>query len=144
MHELNPSVRENVDNRRPSDLRLLGDLPGRRVIAGEPDIRGWSVFDREREMPIGAVEELLVSADSGHAVFIVLNTGEVVGDSDVDYGIHGHLANRRILVPRDRLEFDIPDSRVLFAGSLHHLHCAPEYDPVSGDFGLHYDYWSAA
>ncbi len=95
-------------------------------------------------MPIGAVEDVLVSTDTARAVFAILNTGEVIGESSVDYGIHRHLSNRRILIPVDRLELDIPDSRVLFTGSLHHLHDAPEYDPVSGDLDPHYDYWAAA
>ncbi len=142
MYEPAPSAEIDVYARRPSDLQELGDLPDWRVARGEPDIRGWAVFDADNSIPLGSVEELLVSTQAGQVVFIVVHTGEVIGESDVDYGLHGHLNNRHIPISLDRVEIDIPDNRVIFTGSIDDLQNAPEYDPASRDFDTYYDYWS--
>ena len=134
----------DIYERRPSDLRPLLDLPGFQVSEGKPNIRGWAVHDPDGETPLGHVEDLLVSGELGEAVFIILNTGDVIGEHGLDYyGPDGSLTDRRILIPLDRIELDEPDLRVLFTGSLDHIRDAPAYESGAEDFDKHYDYWQS-
>lgn len=129
---------------RPRDLVCLRELRGWRLAEGEPNIRGWAVYDIDNSRPLGTVEDLLVSPRMRQAVFVVLDTGDVIGEVGVDYGAHGALMDCRILIPIDRVEIDMPDNRVLFAGSIGQLCAAPVYELGTRDFGPYYDYWQAA
>lgn len=145
MHEPLPDTDlwKEVYSRRPSDLRKLSDLPDWRVAHGEPDIRGWTVFDEDNRRPYGTCDDLLVSTDIALAVFMILYTGEVMGESGVDYGLHAISNDRYIPVPMDRIELDRPDRRVLMLCSFAQLQDAPDFDSASHDYGPYYDYWSS-
>lgn len=145
MHESLPETDlwECIYTRRPVDLCRLTDLADWRVAEGEFDIRGWTVYDQENRWPRGTVYDLLVSVHMSVAIFIMLHTGQVIGESDVDYGLHAHLDDRCVLVPLDRIELDEADRRALLICSLDDLQNAPQFDPAGG-FDLYYDYWSQA
>lgn len=102
------------------------------------------MYDSDNARPLGTVEDLLVSPGLGQAVFVVLNTGDVIGEAGVDYGAHGALMDRRILIPLDMVEFDKPNRRILFAGTIEQLYDAPVYEPPTRDFAMYYDYWQPA
>lgn len=60
-------------------LAPLGSLPGFKLAAGEPDIRGWDVLSVDGR-PLGVVDELLVdrSTDEISALAVRLSDGLVV------------------------------------------------------------------
>jgi photosynthetic reaction center H subunit len=59
----------------PSPLAPLSALPGYRVAAGEPDIRGWTVV-AAGGAALGTVEELIVEAGAGKVRYVAVTTGD--------------------------------------------------------------------
>lgn len=132
MYERVPEQRQDYDyyERRPNDLRKLGDMDDWHVAEGEPDIRGWDVVDRYDEQ-IGNVDDLMVSESAGSAVMALVGYGGFLG-----------MGADKSLVPIDRLDLDMENERAIFDGTQDDLKNAPKYRDDTRDYGQFYDYWS--
>lgn len=116
---------------RPSDLYRLDALGKWEISGGGPDIRGWSVIDRDGCV-IGAVEDLLVSLEAGQAIFAIVSHRTAAGRTN----------HARHLIPLSRLETDEHNKRVIFQGTIDQAMNVPEYTGSTGDYTPFYDYWA--
>lgn len=70
---------EIVDDAEPAPpgapLHRLSELPGHQVAAGEVDIRGWPLHDRNGT-PSGTVVDLLVDMEAGKARYALVRRGD--------------------------------------------------------------------
>ena len=69
-HEGRPAM----DSGASARLVPLRSLSGYRLAAGEPDIRGWEVRDRDGGR-LGVVEDLLIDADTSEVAALAVASG---------------------------------------------------------------------
>lgn len=60
-------------NRSDSHLYRLGELENFRVAGDEPDVRGWTLVDRDNK-EFGTIEELVVDPDKRKVRYLDVNT----------------------------------------------------------------------
>lgn len=124
--------REEYDiyKERPSHLSRFSDLDDWAMNEGDPDIRGWNIYDRD-DNSIGKVDDLLVDTDTGNIIFAIASYGGALG-----------IGAEHTLVPLDRMHLDRDNERVHLMGTEDDLHNAPKHTRDTHDFGQYYDYWS--
>lgn len=113
-----------------NELTRLKDLKDWKISDTDPDIRGWSVVDRNDDK-IGEVDDLLVDTKAGKAPFAIVSYGEVLG-----------MGGDSTLVPIERMQVDTDRKRLLYKGSKDDIENGPMYKKDTRDYNQFYDYWS--
>lgn len=124
-------MRDNEDRRMstlPSDLQTMDKLDYD-LAAGEVDVRGYDLYDRD-EKKIGTIENLLGSPSQSRAYCAVVNAG-------------GWLDDRRIVVPLGHLGVDQPRKRVYVGFTRDQFRDAPAYDESNTDISRYNAYWDS-
>lgn len=119
-------------NERPHDLERLNDMKDYKIAEGEPDVRGWSLYDRD-DNRIGDIDDLLVDSATERVVFAVANYGGSLG-----------IGEKSTLIPLDHVRFDKNRHRAMFVGTREDVENAPEFKNDTRDYNHFYDYWSGA
>ncbi len=96
---------------------------------GEPDIRGWTVRDRDGDN-IGEVDDLLIDPDA-----------RVIPFADINYDQFMGMGGKHRLVPLEMLDLDTDNEIITFHGVKDDLDQSPDYTREETDFGPYYDYW---
>jgi uncharacterized protein (TIGR02271 family) len=115
---------------KPQDLKHYSRMEGWHINEGDPDIRGWGVFDEE-DNQIGKVKDLLVSEKANEVIFATVAHGGIFG-----------AGSKTTLVPLDMIHLDKANKRANFEGMADRLDNAPEYTEDTRNFNQFYDYWT--
>ena len=119
-----------TDRGAGTDMVPLRSLPDWRVAEGDPDIRGWEVFDTSGEK-IGQIDDLLINTTTGEAVYAVIAYGGSLG-----------IGTKRALLPIDDLQLDLGNKQAICHYSVDALKAAPEYEEGRVDYSSVSGYWA--
>lgn len=113
---------------QPRGLQKLSDIPGWRITEG-PDIRGWSVVDRNGDS-FGEVTDLIVEMETGDVEYAVVGYGGVMG-----------AGGDKTAIPTDELDINEEEKHVKVHRSQEDLKNAPKYEDDTRDFDQFRNYW---
>lgn len=120
----------DIYDERPQDLQKLSRMEGYTIAEGDPDIRGWGLFDGNDDK-IGKVDDLLISIANDEAVFLIARYGDVMG-----------IGGDRTVIPLNMIRLDRDKERAYFMGNADRIKNAPKLDDDTRDYGQFYDYWA--
>jgi len=109
-------------------LQKLSDIPGWRITEG-PDIRGWSVVDRNGDS-FGEVNDLIVEMETGDVEYAVVSYGGVMG-----------AGGDKTAIPTDELDINEEEKHIKVHRSQEDLKNAPKYEDDTRDFDQFHNYW---
>jgi|GEM_PF-1592076 len=120
----------DLTTHRDHKLVKLSDVKDWELDKDEPDIRGWTVRDRDGNN-FGEVDDLLLDTDA-----------QVIPFADINYKQFLGMGGKHRLAPLDWLDIDTTNKIITFTGTQDQLDNSPDYTKDQSNFRSYFDYWS--